>query len=214
MNKRAPQSQAPRLLWKTEHALTAGVDEVGRGPLAGPVLAAAVILDPKRRIAGLGDSKLLTKEQREAVFPLIQERAIAWAIGRAEVAEIDSLNIFHASLLAMRRAVLALSVVPQHVLVDGTHCPTLPYSVQAIVKGDQKIAAISAASILAKVVRDREMIALSQEYPGYGFEKHKGYATREHQAALQRLGPCELHRRDFRSVQLSVMPEIFAEVEP
>ena len=196
------KSPAYRLLWKTQYELTAGVDEAGRGPLAGPVLAAAVILNPKRRIAGLGDSKLLTEAQREALFPLIQQHAIAWAIGRAEVAEIDSLNIFHANLLAMQRAVLALAVAPEQVLVDGTHCPSLPYAAQAIIKGDQKIAAISAASILAKVTRDREMVALSQQYPGYGFEKHKGYATRDHQEALRRLGPCELHRRDFGAVRL------------
>ncbi len=185
------------MVWRHELALTAGVDSVGMGPLAGPVVAAAVILDEKRRISGLADSKELTAEQREALFPLIQERAIAFAFGRAEVAEIDELNIFHAGLLAMRRAVLALSLLPEQVLVDGTHCPVLPCPATAIVRGDQKIAAISAASILAKVVRDREMVDLDRQYPGYGFAKHKGYATVAHREALRQLGRCDLHRLSF-----------------
>ena len=190
----------PGLLWVMEKTLTAGVDEVGRGCLAGPVLAAAVILDPARRIPGLADSKVLSAAQREALFPLIQQRALAWALGRAEVEEIDVLNIFQASLLAMRRAVLALDgVMVEHVLVDGTHCPTgLPCSAEAIVDGDAKIAAISAASILAKVTRDREMILLDQQYPDYGFAAHKGYATKQHRAAVQRYGRCSLHRVSFR----------------
>ncbi len=206
------QKTLPRLLWKTEHLLAAGVDEVGRGPLAGAVVAAAVILDPKRRISGLGDSKMLTEQQREALYPLIQRHAIAWAIGRAEVAEIDNLNIFHASLLAMQRAVLALSVQPEQILVDGTHCPKVPFPSRAIVKGDQKIAAISAASILAKVTRDREMVMLSQQFPGYGFERHKGYATQEHQQALRLLGPCELHRKHFGELKFAGSVQLEMEI--
>jgi len=182
--------------------LTAGVDEAGRGPLAGPVIAAAVILNPQKLIAGLADSKMLTEKKREALFPLIQEYALAWAIGRAEVEEIEQLNIFHASLLAMQRAVLALSIMPEHALFDGTHCPKLPCSVQAIIKGDQKIPAISAASILAKVTRDREMRILDQQYPGYGFAVHKGYGTAAHRQALERLGPCPQHRPSFKGVIL------------
>lgn len=197
MAKLSTKKTRARLQWLIVPALTAGIDEAGRGPLAGPVMAAAVILDPKRRIAGLQDSKLLTAEQREALFPLIQQRAIAWAVGRAEVAEIDTLNIFHANLLAMQRAVLALPILPEQILVDGTHCPKVSCPATAIIAGDQKIAAISAASILAKVTRDREMILLDERYPGYGFAKHKGYATKEHLQALQRLGRCELHRRSF-----------------
>ena len=188
---------AGALKWKTPLLLTAGVDEVGRGCLAGHVTAAAVILDPKKRIRGLADSKQLTPQKREALFPLIQKAAIAWAIGRAEVEEINQLNIFHASLLAMQRAVLSLPIVAEHVLLDGTHCPKLPCPAEAIVGGDAKIAAISAASILAKVTRDREMMLLDQQYPGYGFAQHKGYGTKQHQAALKLLGLCPLHRKAF-----------------
>lgn len=190
----------PPLQWIHDITLTAGVDEVGRGPLAGPVVAAAVILHPQKSIAGLADSKLLTERQREQLFPRIQEAAVAWAIGRVEVAEIDILNIFHASLLAMQRAVLALSVMPEHALFDGVHCPILPCATQAVIAGDRKIAAISAASVLAKVIRDREMVELDQHYPGYGFAQHKGYGTAIHREALQRLGPCVLHRRSFAGV--------------
>lgn len=177
--------------------LTAGIDEAGRGPLAGPVLAAAVILNPQKMIPGLADSKMLSEKKREALFPLIQEQAFAWAIGRAEVAEIDQLNIFHASLLAMQRAVLALPIAPERALFDGTHCPSLPCTTQAIIKGDQKIPAISAASILAKVFRDREMQIFDQQYPEYGFAQHKGYGTHMHHIALKRFGPCPLHRKSF-----------------
>ncbi len=176
---------------------TAGVDEVGVGCLAGHVTAAAVILIPGKRLRGLMDSKKLTWQRREALFPLIQRSALAWAIGRAEVEEIDALNILKARLLAMQRAVLALPVPAKHALVDGTYCPELPCTVEGIVHGDAKIAAISAASVLAKVTRDREMIVLDQLYPGYGFAKHKGYATQEHLRALAKLGPCPLHRRSF-----------------
>ncbi|BAW80109.1 ribonuclease H [Candidatus Nitrosoglobus terrae] len=179
----------------------AGVDEVGRGPLAGPVVAGAVILDPEKPILGVRDSKQLTASARERLAPMIQEQAIAWALGRAEVEEIDILNIFQASLLAMARAIAGLAIVPSLVLVDGKHCPPTPYPVRAIIKGDQKIIAISAAAIVAKVARDEEMIALDQHYPGYGFKAHKGYPTRAHLAALERLGPCPLHRRSFRPIK-------------
>ena len=181
--------------------LIAGVDEVGRGPLAGPVVAAAVILDPSRPIEGLTDSKKLSEKQRERLFPIIQERALAWALGRAEVEEIDELNILHASLLAMQRAVVALPIAPTHALIDGNRCPVLPCTSEAIVKGDLKEPAISAASILAKVVRDREMVELEQRYPGYGFAIHAGYPTPAHLRALSELCPCEVHRRSFGPVK-------------
>lgn len=191
--------------------LVAGVDEVGRGPLAGPVVAAAVILDPATPIEGLADSKKLTEKRREALFPLIQERALAWCVARASEAEIDRLNILHASLLAMRRAVLGLSQQPDRVLVDGNRCPDLPYPSEAIVKGDSKVEAISAASILAKVVRDNEMVAFEETYPGYGFAKHKGYPTAQHMQALKTLGVTPIHRRSFAPVKnLLSEPEQFS----
>jgi ribonuclease HII len=183
-----------------EHRIIAGVDEAGRGPLAGPVIAAAVILDIKKRIRGLADSKLLTPKKRDYLARKIKERAKAWSIGRAEVVEIDRINIFHATLLAMQRAVLSLILSPQLVLIDGLHCPKLDCPSQAIVKGDQIIAEISAASILAKVHRDAEMCLLDAQYPGYGFAKHKGYATKEHQLILQQRGPTVIHRRSFSPV--------------
>ena len=179
----------------------AGVDEAGRGPLAGPVFAAAVILDSKKSIAGLADSKQLTAKKREYLAKKIQERAKAWAIGRAEVEEIDRLNIFHASLLAMQRAVRALALIPSLVLVDGKHCPKLDYASKAIIKGDEKIAVISAASILAKVHRDASMVLLDAEYPGYGLAQHKGYPTKMHCSALQKLGPSPIHRKSFAPVR-------------
>jgi len=185
--------------------LVAGVDEVGRGPLAGAVVAAAVILDPARAIDGIMDSKALTEKRREALDVLIKERALAWAIGRAEVEEIDSINILQASLLAMKRAVEALKIRPERVLVDGNQCPPLSpllYSrIEAIVKGDQLIPAISAASIIAKVARDREMIILDSEYPAYGFAKHKGYPTKAHMEALREHGVLSIHRRSFSPVK-------------
>lgn len=181
--------------------LTAGVDEVGRGPLAGPVIAAAVILDPDNPIAGIGDSKKLSDRRRQLLSVLIQKQAIAWAVGRAEAEEIDRLNILQASLLAMRRAVAALPIAAQHVMVDGNYCPELGCSVEAVVGGDASVAAIGAASIVAKVVRDREMIALDSRYPGYGFARHKGYPTRLHLEALSRLGVSEIHRRSFAPVK-------------
>ena len=181
--------------------IIAGVDEVGRGPLAGPVVAGAVILDPNKPISGLADSKKLSEKQREILFPIIQDQCIAWAIGRAEVSEIDSINIFQASLLAMQRAVNALSIKPTHVKVDGKFCPTISVTCEAIIKGDQLIPEISAASILAKVIRDREMVEWAKKYPGYGFEKHKGYGTKQHKEALQELGITPLHRKSFSPVR-------------
>jgi len=183
-------------------ALIAGVDEVGRGPLAGAVVAAAVILDPRRPIAGLADSKALSERRREVLAEQIRERALAWALGRAEAHEIDALNILQASLLAMRRAVEGLSPAPELALIDGNRCPEgLPCPAQAIIKGDQTVAAISAASILAKVVRDAEMVELDRCYPGYGFAGHKGYPTRSHIEALQALGVTPVHRRSFAPVR-------------
>lgn len=185
---------------EAEHHV-AGVDEVGRGPLAGPVVTAAVILDPEHPIAGLADSKALSEKRREALFDEIKTKAKAWAIGRAEVEEIDELNILQATMLAMQRAVAGLEIPPNHVLVDGNRCPDLPCSSEAIIKGDGKIPAISAASIIAKVTRDREMVIMDEEYPGYGLAGHKGYPTKAHIAALQKLGVTPIHRRSFAPVR-------------
>ena len=182
-------------------ALTAGVDEAGRGPLAGPVIAAAVILPLDQEITGLKDSKQLTAAARARLAAEIKVKALSWGIGRADIWEIDEINILQASLLAMQRAVAALAVEPQQVLVDGNHRPKLDFQVTAIVRGDQIVPAISAASILAKVSRDLEMIAMDQLYPGYGFAQHKGYPTRQHLQALARQGICAIHRRSFGPVQ-------------
>lgn len=184
--------------------MIAGVDEAGRGPLAGPVTAAAVILDPQRPIAGLDDSKRLTPARRVALEPMIMERALAWSVATASVEEIDRLNILHASMLAMRRAVDGLIVTPDRALVDGNRCPGLCCPEEAVIGGDASVPAISAASILAKVARDREMQRLDLVYPGYGLAKHKGYPTREHLAALRELGPSIIHRRSFRPVRDAV----------
>lgn len=181
--------------------LICGVDEVGRGPLAGPVVAAAVILDPECPIAGLADSKKLSETRREQLFDTICERALAWSLGRAEVAEIDTINILQASLLAMRRAVDGLDLAPEHALVDGNRVPPLACPARAIVGGDDSEPCISAASIVAKVARDREMIALDARYPGYGLARHKGYPTRAHLAALAALGVTDIHRRSFAPVR-------------
>jgi len=179
----------------------AGVDEAGRGPLCGPVYAAAVILDPTRPIDGLNDSKKLSEKKREALAPLIRERALAWAVGVATVDEIDRLNILHATMLAMRRAVEALGVAPDEVLVDGNRVPPgLAVPARAIVGGDASEPAISAASILAKTGRDHEMMALARLYPQYGIARHKGYPTPEHLAALRAHGPSPIHRRSFAPV--------------
>lgn len=181
--------------------LLCGVDEAGRGPLAGPVVAAAVILHPRRPVKGLADSKVLTPQRREELAEEIRARAIAWAVAAASVEEIDVLNILRASLLAMRRAVEALSVKPQRVLVDGLHCPELQMPMRAIVGGDAKVKSISAASILAKVTRDASMVTLHHEHPLYGFDRHKGYTTDEHLAALRAHGACSVHRRSFAPVR-------------
>jgi len=181
--------------------LTAGVDEAGRGPLAGPVVAGAVILDPDRPIDGLRDSKRLSAAQRDVLYDTICARALAWAVGRAEVEEIDRINILHATLRAMQRAVQALAPAATFALIDGNRCPDLPCPAQAIVKGDSKVAAISAASIIAKVTRDREMIALDARYPGYGFARHKGYPSKVHIEALEAHGALPIHRRSYAPVR-------------
>lgn len=180
--------------------LVAGVDEAGRGPLAGPVVAAAVILDDMQSIAGLADSKALTAARRERLFDEIRAKALCCSIAEASVEEIDRLNILQATLLAMRRAVQGLRLKPQLALVDGNRLPQLDMPAEAIVKGDARVAAISAASILAKVTRDRWCAELHAQYPEYGFAGHKGYGTAEHLAALQRHGPCPQHRRSFAPV--------------
>ncbi|VVE26370.1 Ribonuclease HII [Pandoraea terrae] len=182
-------------------ALTCGVDEVGRGPLAGPVVTAAVILDPARPIEGLADSKKLTARRREALFDEIAEKALAFFVAEASVEEIDSLNILHATMLAMQRAVAGLPRVPALALIDGNRCPQLPMPAQAIVKGDDKVPAISAASILAKVTRDRQLTALHEQFPQYGFDEHAGYGTPRHLAALRAFGPTPHHRRSFAPVR-------------
>jgi ribonuclease HII len=181
--------------------LIAGIDEAGRGPLAGPVVAAAVILDPERAIAGLSDSKLLTARVRDRLAIEIRSHSLAWAVAEACVAEIDELNILQATLVAMRRAVTALRTAPSEAFVDGNRCPVLPCPVRAIVGGDCDVAAISAASTLAKTVRDAALIELDRLYPDYGFAHNKGYGTPDHLAALARHGPCPAHRRSFGPVR-------------
>jgi ribonuclease HII len=183
------------------HLICCGVDEAGRGPLAGPVSAAAVILNPARPIAGLADSKKLSEKKRDLLAPQIREHALAWAVAYARVDEIDELNILQATLLAMRRAVLALPVTPEYVLVDGLFCPDTGIKSEAIVQGDSKVAAISAASILAKTARDALMLDLHEQYPLYGFSGHKGYGTAAHLAALREHGACAIHRRSFKPVR-------------
>jgi len=186
--------------------LSAGVDEAGRGPLAGPVFAAAVILDPANHIRGLRDSKVLTPERRDELAFEIRAHAIAWAVASADVQEIDQLNILRATLLAMRRAVEALSVVPVEAIIDGNQCPQLSCRVYAIVKGDRDVASISAASILAKTARDALLVQLDVLYPNYGFAQNKGYGTPDHLAALDRYGPCAIHRRSFAPVAQISLP--------
>lgn len=181
--------------------LICGVDEAGRGPLAGAVYAAAVILDPARPITGLADSKILPEKKRDQLAQNIRLNALAWAVASANVEEIDRINILQASLLAMQRAVEGLSVAPQRVLVDGLHCPRLAYPVEAIVKGDSKVAAIAAASILAKTARDEEMRRLDALYPQYRFAVHKGYPTAEHMRLLAEYGVSPVHRRSFAPVR-------------
>jgi ribonuclease HII len=181
--------------------LGAGVDEVGRGPLAGDVVTAAVILDPSKPIVGLDDSKKLSEKKREALFDIIKENALCWSVARCSVAEIDEINILQASLLAMKKAVENLSIQPEHVWVDGNKIPRWNYAAEAVVKGDSRVQAIAAASILAKVTRDREMIVFDKVYPGYGFAAHKGYPTKVHIEALQRLGVTPIHRVSYAPVQ-------------
>jgi ribonuclease HII len=189
-------------------SLLCGVDEAGRGPLAGAVFAAAVVLDPNRPIRGLADSKVLAEAVREKLAERIRTRAIAWAVASASVQEIDRINILRASLLAMRRAVEALGMEPEEVWVDGLHTPLVAFKCAAIVKGDSRVPAISAASILAKTARDAEMTLLDRRYPGYGFAQHKGYCTPEHLAALKEHGPCEIHRRSFEPVMLLLQADL------
>lgn len=178
----------------------AGVDEAGRGPLAGEVYAAAVILPERYDLPGLNDSKKLSAVRREQLFELIQAQAVCYTLIGVSASEIDRINIFQASLLAMKKAVTTLATQPDFVYVDGTHCPQWQYASEALVKGDSRLDCIAAASVLAKVARDRVMVHLEQQYPGYGFAKHKGYPTRAHLAALQQLGPCPEHRRSYAPV--------------
>ena len=181
--------------------LIAGIDEAGRGPLAGPVFAAAVILDPDRPVDGLRDSKLLTPQMRERLAVEIRGRALAWAVAEAAVGEIDTLNILHATMVAMARAVAALRIAPEEAWIDGNRCPELPCATRAVVDGDRDVAAIAAASILAKTARDAVLIELDALYPFYGFAQNKGYSTKEHLEALARHGPCPAHRRSFAPVR-------------
>ena len=186
-----------------------GVDEAGRGPLAGAVFAAAVVLDPQRQIRKLADSKLIALAERERIATRIRAKALAWAVASASVEEIDRINILQASLLAMRRAIESLGMEPDEVCVDGLHVPSVRFPCRAIVKGDRLVAAISAASILAKVARDAEMAALHERFPQYGFVEHKGYATPEHLAALREHGPCAIHRRTFEPIHTMLLqPEL------
>jgi ribonuclease HII len=190
--------------------LICGVDEAGRGPLAGAVFAACVVLDPLRPIRGLADSKQLTPERREVLAEVIRTKACAWAVASATVEEIDTINILQAALLAMRRALEQLALAPEEVLVDGLHCPLSPWPARAVVQGDAKVKAISAASILAKVARDAAMLELHAQRPEYGFDRHKGYGTPDHLEALRRHGVSAFHRRTFAPVRmLLVQPELF-----
>ena len=189
-------------------SLLCGVDEAGRGPLAGAVFAAAVVLDPAYPIEGLADSKVLAESARDELAGLIKAHALAWAVASASVEEIDRINILRASLLAMRRAVEALGMEPEEVCVDGLYTLDIAFKCRAIVKGDSLVRAISAASILAKTARDAEMTALDERYPGYGFAHHKGYASPEHLAALKALGPCEIHRRSFEPVHALLQADL------
>jgi ribonuclease HII len=189
--------------------IVCGVDEAGRGPLAGPVYAAAVILDPARPIEGLRDSKKLTAERRDELAPLIREHALAWAVAECSHLEIDSINILQATMLAMRRAVEALAMMPTIALIDGNRCPQLSIRAHAVVEGDDKVHAISAASILAKTARDAALVSLHEQYPQYGFDQHKGYSTPLHMERLRLHGPCPVHRRSFAPVRVLLEPDLF-----
>jgi len=195
--------------------IVCGVDEAGRGPLAGPVFAAAVILDPKRPIEGLRDSKKLTEARRDELAPIIREQALAWAIAECSHHEIDTLNILQATMLAMRRAVEQLHMMPTIALIDGNRCPQLPVEIRAhaVVEGDDKVHAISAASILAKTARDAALVALHEAYPQYAFDQHKGYSTALHLERLRLHGPCPVHRRSFAPVRALCEPDLFSAFE-
>ncbi len=212
MSKR-PDLRHERKLWKTGIEVVAGVDEAGVGPMAGPVVAAAVIFAPEKFIRGVHDSKQLTAEQRDELFGAINKGALAVGIGVAEVGEIDQLNIFWATMLASERAVEALGCVPGHVLVDGRKIPGLKLAQTRIVGGDRKSFCIAAASIIAKVTRDRIMVDFDARHPGYGFAKHKGYCTRDHFDALKKLGPSPIHRRSFAPVAASAQFGLFDEFD-
>jgi ribonuclease HII len=200
----------PRLRPFSEADIVCGVDEAGRGPLAGPVFAAAVILDPRRPIEGLRDSKKLSAARRDELAPLIKRDALAWAIAECSCEEIDSLNILHATMLAMRRAVEALATVPTIALIDGNRCPPMAIRAHAVVEGDDKVHAISAASILAKTARDALLVQLHQQYPQYCFDQHKGYSTALHLERLRMHGPSPVHRRSFAPVRQLLQVDLFA----
>ncbi|EIL2906754.1 ribonuclease HII [Vibrio alginolyticus] len=193
--------ELPPFEYPQGYQLVAGVDEVGRGPLVGDVVTAAVILDPNNPIEGLNDSKKLTEKKRMALLPEIKEKALAWAVGRCSPEEIDQLNILQATMVAMQRAVAGLQVQPDLVLIDGNRCPELPMDAQAVVKGDLRVAEISAASIIAKVVRDQEMEELDKLHPQFGFAKHKGYPTKVHFEAIEQHGVISEHRKSFKPVK-------------
>lgn len=198
---RQVQAQQAGLLFESPDDIICGVDEAGRGPLAGPVVAAAVILDPARPIKGLDDSKVLTAKARDALYEQIVERSLAWCAASATVEEIDTLNILHATMLAMRRAVEGLGITPTLAKIDGNRCPVLPVRSEAVIGGDALVPSISAASIIAKVTRDRMLLELHERHPLYGFDAHAGYGTPQHLAALRSHGPCEHHRRSFAPVR-------------
>ncbi|WP_302175246.1 ribonuclease HII [uncultured Hydrogenophaga sp.] len=208
-SRKSSRPEQASLVWDVP-GLVAGVDEAGRGPLAGPVVAAAVILDDLHPIPGLNDSKKLSASRREALFDQIRAKALCCSVAQASVEEIDRLNILQATMLAMRRAVQGLRLKPAKVLVDGNRLPPLDVLAEAIVGGDAKVAAISAASILAKVTRDRQLVELHASHPEYGFDRHKGYGTADHLEALRRLGPLPVHRRSFAPVAqlLATPPEV------
>jgi ribonuclease HII len=194
-------AQQAGLLFESPDDVICGVDEAGRGPLAGPVVAAAVILDPARPIRGLNDSKMLAAQAREKLYEQIVERSLAWCVALATVEEIDTLNILHATMLAMRRAVEGLSITPTLAKIDGNRCPVMQVRSEAVIGGDALVPSISAASIIAKVTRDRMLVELHERHPLYGFDAHAGYGTPQHLAALQAHGPCEHHRRSFAPVR-------------
>ena len=195
------------LIKTSQYVLVAGVDEAGRGPLAGPVVAAAVILDPSRPIDGLADSKILSERKRDGLFEIIKADALSWSVGIASVEEIDEFNILQATLLAMQRAVNGLAIQPDEVLIDGNRLPSLLIPAQAIVKGDSKVKVISAASIVAKVVRDKIMVDYYQKYPDFSFHLHKGYGTQQHLAEIEQFGFLPIHRKTFNPVKTMIMQE-------